>query len=559
MTEFGRGGADVIFKRNGLKRGSEEMALVADALDGKLTNEIVQSAVNQGLNIRGAQAAAAELRDLLDAFAHMGGLPKERFLSDYFPHLWKKVDGENIAPEAFMLRQRAERLGARSAFLEKSRSGVEGYVRGADEVLDAYFGSVSRDAFMDRPLREMSRVLSASTALSAAPSTKQFIVDLVHDVAGTNRGFEIKAGAALGGTAQGAAWILKKTKMGNTALAKALDDFAQLPESVKFSRVLGGFKQYQAVKALGLNAQTPINILSDTVPAFAELGAEFSAKGFADFMKAIGKNADPQMAQVWEQSGLKALASSRYAHGELTVGGGAGKAADLMLILVRGADIMTKGPAYFGARAKWLAKHPGDIWGANQYGLQVVERTQPLFLQSTSPAIMRTALARTMTQFTQPGLKVLSQQRRIVKEAFQSKEGMAQAFRYILAAMAASGAGAGLGIPIYKNFIAAYKDPTSEDWVPGFIKGGLNPVGQIAGGTAAMLTGSGDFSKAGKREVVRGLEELNPLRQRALQGPLSAAGLAENDTMKWLFNLRQPKKGRLNRLLQVGGINVQEP
>jgi hypothetical protein len=270
----------------------------------------------------------------------------------------------------------------------------------------------------------------------------------------------------------------------------------------------------------------------DVVPALAEIGPKWIGEGFAQSARVVAGK-DPALAAAWEASGLPAISSGKFTHMETGARAVKGAYERTMLSLVQSADIATKMASYLGARAKFLSEHPGDLWGANLYGLNVTQRAQPLFLRSTTPQILRNPVGRTLFQFTQPALKVGSQQMRILGDTVKDPKQLAL---YLGAVSALVGGGAAVGLPMYRQFAPVVVEKGKLK--PGYAKAGTTGVGTVALGLAA----SGAPGDIPKRLVTEGAKETVSLPiPRPLTNIATATGMEGTTWGKVLGARKQPQ------------------
>ena len=563
MGHFGEERAGAIYAKHGIKEGSPAEALMWDIGEAKATPEILAQAASEGVDVAASRRAAAEIKDLLEAFGHYGRLPPSRWLDDYLPHLIKGRDASKLPPDMAVLQQAFTKRGAKSAFLEKHRTGAEGYVKGM-EALRAYFRSVARDVEIEAPVKEIRQMLALTNAGKTMPNTNAFIGAILDDMTGAGtRRFEGTIGSGLGKladiTARGMRGLGAQHIPIIRGIAKDLEGFALESSVNQFSKANAAMKQAFAAKTMGLNLSTPTQIMSDLAVPIAKVGPEQMNQGRSLYMKAIGLDgpADKALAAAWYDSGLPAISASRVTHGEISVHGALGDVADKLLIGVRAADLATKGPTFFAGYAKHLAEHPGDILGARRAGVALVEESQQLFLKSTLPELMRSAPARMSLAYFNPGMKMGSMQWDMVRKALKGDPGArATAARMIAVSSAFMAGGLAVGVPIYRNFMPIYrKGKGLLGFGSAYWSGGMTPVGSLE--MAALKAGTGD-QRGAARDVEDAIQGANPLSQRAIQGPLSAMGLEQDGVMKAIFNLRKQKKTRLGQILQAAGFNPAE-
>jgi hypothetical protein len=256
--------------------------------------------------------------------------------------------------------------------------------------------------------------------------------------------------------------------------------------------VTAALKQIGAIRYLGLRLSTALSISMDNVNSWVEIGTRWTGKGTLDFWQALAGGKDSPLWKTFEQSGLPALARNRTTLAEAGWQDVRKRYGDAMLVLCKAADFQTKGISFFGARAKWLAEHPGDLAGATRAGVDLAIKTQVIPLRSLMPQIYQTAVGKLGFMFVAPMMKQASFQYGVLKEGDLAKLGRA------------IGALSALGIASYNS--APYARQALANWSPvtlgkkgligikkgvklslGYLSPSLSPAGRAA--TAAALSG----------------------------------------------------------------------
>ena len=348
-------------------------------------------------------------------------------------------------------------------------------------------------------------------------------------------------------------------------------DFLELPQEQQWSHALRTGKMLQMWHFLGGNAMTGVKMLMDLAPATAKINPYWMGRGFVNALKVLatrdrgitakvakwGVTPDAQLAGSWKDSGLEAISQGRLTHMETGVKAAKGKAERVGAFFMQRADIFTKMVTYLGAKAKYLNKSPGQLRAAHDYALGIVQESQPLFLKSTTPALLQHPLGRATLMFGQPSLKTLAIQRRMVLH-LNTPEGRGEAAIYVPIVTGLMAAGNALGIPsIARELLPVIPTKVDGKWTvrPGYVLQSLTNTAKL--GAALLLAGEGKdipwrIGARAAKEIAR-----TPIPKFGLN-IATAVGL-KGTTLGNIMGVRHAPTGIMGRLRALGGSAITEP
>jgi len=336
---------------------------------------------------------ANEVKQYLSEWADRLGLPEDNRISHYITHIFNidEVPKEFDEEIAKIIKEKVPG-SVYDPFLEK-RLGKKGYIEDTWQALDAYVKRAVRKSNMDPALEQMKR---ASKRLE--DSQFEYVKRL---------GDRIN---------------LRPTEWDNL-----IDNnikqivgyrFGQRPVNI----ISGTLRKMVYRGALGLNLSSALKNLTQGVNTFAKLGTRDTLNGYINLMK-------PGMAKELEESGIlknsfiqdRTLSATRQTIQKMDKG---------LFAMFELAEIINRGSAYFGAKAKAIREGMSEEQ-AMEYAKKLVRDTQFTFGSIDTPVAMQGDIAKTLLQFGNFSQKQIE----FLTEMAKNKE-WAGIIRYIIAATA---------------------------------------------------------------------------------------------------------------------------
>jgi hypothetical protein len=267
------------------------------------------------------------LRPLLNKLADKGGLPVEKRITDYFPHIFdKRASLKQDMPEELLNYMRASQS---SRFLMK-RTGAEGYVvENPKNILMTYASSILKKAHYDEPLRELDRYYGY-----LPPSTREYMKWYVNSQL---KNVPSVQNELLLNT------VKKIPVIGNTIAdklgTKPADDASTLFRTLIYTNALGVRpKQFFVNLTQNMNwaARTPVGDVISYAP-----------KGIARFFTPEGQKLI-KMSGVMEDSLIKSELKG--------LPKGLSQMAETMLLNMRASEALNRGVIYLSELERQLAK-----------------------------------------------------------------------------------------------------------------------------------------------------------------------------------------------------------
>lgn len=498
-----------LYTRHGVTEGGAQDILAALVADGRAKPKLVNLLMQRGANFKKAKALVSEWDVIMGEYAFKFGVKKERLLSRYFPHWWEGVPEDKMISEIVGLRaELAEGITTKVPFFQREREGALGYLDSIMRSTDAYMRTGHRSIYLDQPVAETINFVN-KLPLKEKPRLVLALQEFFHDVIGTPRAVEKNLGMHMGSMLTSVSEMVARLPGGvrKEQLRNVIASAANKPPETVFRNVIGTIKSFDALKILGGNFRTPRNILLDDVNTFAEIGWKWVQEGVKLSSRAT---TDATLKESFQRSGLPALTGFRFVGGNIEAGTRTTLGKHWMA-LVDAADLHTKRIAYWSGYAKSITEtFPGNIARAEEAGALLTHRTQPLFLRSTLPGILRKPAGRVFFQFATPGFKMAT--------LTTSRLTPGKIFRYTTAVATLITAGAYSGMNLWRHLVPFYYDPNGRNypligrWRFGFLRVGPGRLGQTLTG-AALLASGGDVGPRILRRSVPGL--LTPIPEAA--------------------------------------------
>jgi len=336
------------------------------------------------------QAIADEMRSFLRTYAERLGLPEEKRITDYIPHLFES-NGKRIDPELQRLLKKNAGSDVTSANLKK-RLGNEGYKEDVLEALTVYAQRAERQINM----QEGMNLLQASKK-KVSQEMATYINDQMNIIKNTP-----DAQAEL-------------TKKLDTTLAKIGIKEGSLEKASNLARGI----IYRAT--LGFNTGSALRNFSQSTNTFSQLGSVWTSMGAAQAAKTfVTRNVDELVEMnVLDDTLEKALRQARP--GANKAGKVINKADDLLWLQFQTAEHMNRATAYFGAKAKALAAGKTEAQ-ARKAGAALARKTQFKFSPIDTPHMLHGPISKNLTQFMSFNIKQVE----YLKDMVVGSEGMFQ-------------------------------------------------------------------------------------------------------------------------------------
>lgn len=529
-----------------LVKGKDSTEKVARALDG-------DKKALEGLNPKQKQAYD-EMKAWFEDYADQLGIPKEGRIKDYLPHIFEgkdydmleqtlayyksgKKDGKPLTDAE--IRQFEEKLSgidantlayisskntykAKNGFLEKRR-GAKDYSLDLEKILVAYHSKASAD------IAYKPAIASANELTPALTKEQNSYITAVFN--------------ALQGETD---TIIEKSIDGALSNLSSVTG-RNLGGSGTTGRLSRGARNAIYNATIGGNVGSAIRNTQQMVNVFTEVGAKGVLEAGPRALSAL-KKGSPLRDELYRNG----VFSNRQ--GSYLQGGAMPKFKDKSTRALWGmfntTESLNRATAYFAGKDKWLAKHPGDIAGAEKYGAELAAKTNFKFSAIDIPVAMQGDMAKNFLQMqtynvqqTQYIAKMLGEAGNVKKIFTKGADGkykmnlepQLKLARFIggnAVFFGTIGAGAGMAwneaVPFF-NDIKSGEVPRSPMYQTIFGDGKANKgiAGAIKSGTSAIF--SGDWEQAGKdadalaRGVARTFVPAGNQMVKTAEGAASAA------------------------------------
>lgn len=339
---------------------SEENTRIFQILDGKNVVDISPK----------EQKIANEIRSYLQQWAKRLGLPEDKQISNYITHIFEKdfIKKEFDPDIARLIRDKIPG-SVYNPFLQK-RLGQLGYKEDAIAALDAYVKRAVRSANMNPAL---DRISNAAENLDADSYNyvKKFI---------------------------------DRVNMRPTDMENFLDNFLK---ATPLGYKLGGrptaaisrnVRQMIYRATLGLNPGSAIRNLTQGANTYAKLGEKYTVVGYMKMLKnLVNRSKELEDVGVLGNDFVQDRTISATKQALQKMDKGLFSFFDL-------AERINRGAAYYGAKAKALAKGASEDDAINT-AKQLVRETQFNYGAIDTPVAMNSALAKSLAQFQSYNVK----------------------------------------------------------------------------------------------------------------------------------------------------------
>lgn len=325
----------------------------------------------------------SEIRPWLDQWADRMGIKKEERISNYITHIFPKEADAGIPEEiAAIIRNKIPGEVYNPFLLE--RLGAEGYIKDVWMALDAYSKRAVRKVHLDPALANLKELVGPGKQVSE-DSQIQYVQDIIDNLNMRPTKADIITDNTI------------KRVFGNTFGARPTRNI-----TLFFRKLIYGSK-------IGLSITTFAKNLTQGVNTYSELGEQYTAIGYIDLARNGGQelkdNGVLLNSQVEDQvySAVK-----KYA-----------EIYDQVLFLnMNASELVNRGAAYYGAKAKFLAgkinsdefkkafgtekpqNYKPTVEEAIAYGKFIAEKTQFSFGPLDNPSVLSSDLMKTTFQLS---------------------------------------------------------------------------------------------------------------------------------------------------------------
>lgn len=343
-----------------LKGSSKEK--VADALNGKEVS----------LNAK-EQKAVDSLRTFFKEYADKVGLPEERRIADYFPHMYDGADTK-ASEIPFELKEIVT-----DKFNPKTKAGSLDYSRLKND-----------DTFIKDPIKvALAYARQAERRINLQPVFK-------------NMNNIIKSGDVDQHTAKYIENYGRYLKGDQPTIDKWIDDVTRGTGT----KALRGVRSAAYRANLQMNVGTALRNLTQATNTTAEIGATRTIQGTLKTIGMLTDAAKGDTRKIDELNDMGVFDDVFHTDGEVKIVGKFLQKFDKAgWAMFQATEKLNRGTAYFGAKAKYLAKHPGEEEAAKKFAADTVAKTQFHFNEMDQPPILRSQAARTAFQYQSFNIK----------------------------------------------------------------------------------------------------------------------------------------------------------
>lgn len=309
---------------------------------------------------------ATEIKSYLKGWSERLGLPEEKRVSNYITHIFdKEFLQKEFDPELAKLIRDKVPGSVYDPFTEQ-RLGKQGYIEDAWQALDAYVKRGVRKENLDPILKQIKDV-------SEGMETSQFNY--------------VKK-------------YIDRINMRPTDLDNLIDNSIKQVFGYKFGQrpvtaITRGLRQMGYRGALGMNVGSALRNLSQGTNTYAKLGEKYTTLGYLKLITQGTKELEDVGVLRNDMVEDRTInATKKFWE----------KTDKRMFWLFETAEKINRGSAYFGAKAKAIAKGL-DEEQAIEYAKKIVRDTQFTFGSVDTPAVLQGDLAKTVLQFQSYNVK----------------------------------------------------------------------------------------------------------------------------------------------------------
>ncbi len=315
-------------------------------------------------------AVANEMKSSLKDWADRLKLPEDKRVTNYITHIFEgELNGKEFDPDLEKIIAQNIPGSVYDPFLQK-RYGIAGYKEDAFAALDAYVKRATRKANMDPALESLKKaseglpkqtwdyIKSYTDKINMRPTDIDNLLDT----------------------------MIKQSPVGYKLGQRPV---ATLSRNIRNAVYRG---------TLGLNVGSALRNLTQGANTYAELGEKYTAKGYLDVLRSV-------LTRSNELDEVGALGGSLVQDRNLSATKKAAERIDKTLFSVfEFAERINRGAAYFGAKARALAKGKSEQ-EAIQEGLDIARKTQFIFGSIDTPVALQGDIVKSLTQFQSYNIK----------------------------------------------------------------------------------------------------------------------------------------------------------
>ena len=327
---------------------------------------------------------AGEVRTWLEQWADRLGMEQDDRITDYITHIFPMGKKGEIPEEIARLIHNKPAKSIYNPF-QLQRQGAEGYIEDTWAALEAYVKRATRKANIDPALQEFNEATVNLNEVSQAEYIEKRISAL--NMRPTNKEMQL-----------------------DNNIHRIFPNIGPRPTL----RITTAIRKMISGSKIGGSVVTFAKNLTQGVNTWSELGSKYTMRGYTDLVKFGDK-------ELVENSVLR---DSFYEDKKYSaIKDWAEKFNKKLFINMEASELVNRGGAYYGAKAKFLAgkitakefdlafgtKQPENYVPtekeAIQYGKFIAEKTQFLFGPLETPQIMSGPMAKTAFQFQTFALK----------------------------------------------------------------------------------------------------------------------------------------------------------
>lgn len=328
---------------------------------------------------------ASEIKIWLSEWADRLGMAPDARISDYITHIFPIGKGGEIPEEIAVIINKKMPGSIYNPFLLQ-RQGAEGYIKNTWLALDAYVKRATRKVNMDPALAEMKEASAKLTDVSQI----NYINNYLNSV------------------------NMRPTELDNLIDNTLKKNFGYLFGARPTATWTRALRQMVSRAKIGGSIISFAKNLTQGVNTFAELGSFYTTKGYIDLVKFGGKELRDNgvlVAPFIEDRTYSAVKKVME------------KFDTVLFVNMNASELVNRGAAYYGAKAKFLANkvtpkefrealgrekpenYTPTLQDAVDYGKFVAAKTQFLFGPIHTPVALSSDIARMVAQFQTFGLK----------------------------------------------------------------------------------------------------------------------------------------------------------
>jgi hypothetical protein len=353
---------------------------------------------------------AGEIKTWLSQWADRLGMKADERISSYITHIFP-IGSKGEIPEeiAYLINKKIPGQVYDPYLLQ--RAGAEGYIKDTWKALDAYVKRATRKVNMDPALASLKEASAQLTDTSQLNYLNRYI----------------------------GAVNLRPTELDTSIDNHIKEKFGYIFGVRPTSSLTRQARQMIARAKIGGSVTSFAKNLTQGVNTFSELGTRYTVRGYVDLVKFGSKELEENgvlIAPFLEDQTYSAI--KKFAE----------KFDKVLFLNMNASELVNRGAAYYGAKAKYLAGNitPKEIAKALNkevtkdyvpnmedavaYGKFIAAKTQFQFGSLDTPVALNSDIAKTFAQFQTFGLKQVEFIGSMVSEREYAK-----LFRYILSSM----------------------------------------------------------------------------------------------------------------------------